>query len=92
MDTYEIREDGTLWHQAYDTENRSDLNAEGIMAICEIMTPVNHRWERDTMTGEVRFYTTVLKGKSYDWIEFSAYFVGGELKQLETIEKGLDLI
>lgn len=25
LDTYELREDGTLWHEAYDTEDHSDL-------------------------------------------------------------------
>ena len=84
MDRYEIRDDGTLWHETYDIEDRSDPKAEGLMALFGMMTRVNPRWERDTMTGEVRFYTC--SGNSQDWIEFSAYFVQGELKQLETIQ------
>ena|SRR3990167_134860 len=31
MDLYEIREDGTLWHETYDVKNNSDPKALGIM-------------------------------------------------------------
>ena len=93
MDHYEIREDGTLWHQEYDTEDRSDPNAEGLAALFGCMTRVNERWVQDDMTGEVRFYTYF--GDANDkqpiserWIEFSAYFASGQLKQLETISDG----
>ena len=29
LDLYEIREDGTLWHEDYDIEDQSDPDAEG---------------------------------------------------------------
>ena len=78
MDKYEIHADGTLWHQAYDVEDHSEPTAEGLMALLGMATSVNHRWERDTMTGEIRF--------AGDGCAFSAYFVGGELKHLEILE------
>ena len=84
MDSYEIREDGTLWHEAYDTEDRSDPNATGLNALRGKMTRINARWEQQAITGEVRFYTSRDK-PPLNWIELSAYFVNGELKQLEVI-------
>lgn len=42
---WEIREDGTLWHQDCEYEDRSDPNAEGFTRLLGSMTPVNHRWQ-----------------------------------------------
>jgi hypothetical protein len=57
LDLYEIREDGTLWREAYDVEDRSDPNAVGIMALAGCMTRVNKRFEqRTSYTGKIRFY------------------------------------
>jgi hypothetical protein len=53
MDLFEVREDGSLWREHYDIEDRSDPNAEGIMAIVGCMTRVNKRWQREPYTGEV---------------------------------------
>ena len=78
LDQYEIRTDGTLWHQDYDTEDRSDPSAEGFARLFGCATRVNERWEPVALTGEVVFY-------SGDF-EFSAYFVRGELKHLETLQ------
>lgn len=84
---YEIRGDGTLWHEDYDTEDRSDPNAEGLMALAGSATRVNKRFEQCLMTGEVRFYTGT--GPPDDgWLEFSAYFVEGKLLHLQTISDG----
>ncbi len=83
LDDYEIREDGTLWHQEYDIEDKSDKNAEGIFRLAGCLTRINERWEQDFLTREIRFYTNIgEKG----WIEFSAYFVKGQLKELNLIE------
>lgn len=81
LDHYEIREDGTLWHEEYDLEDRSDTKAEGFSRLFGIRTRVNPRWTQSRMTGEVRFYTD-----RDDWIEFSAYFIDGELKFLQPIK------
>lgn len=90
MDHYEIREDGTLWHQEYDTEDRSDPTAEGLAALFGCMTRVNERWVQDDMTGEVRFYTSIgsTPTTTGEWVEFSAFFVRGQLKHIETISDG----
>jgi hypothetical protein len=84
LDNYEIREDGTLWHEDYDTEDRSDPNAEGLRKFWGTITRVNKRWMPVLMTGEVIFYATA-KENPEEWFEFSAYFVGGKLKELHQI-------
>ena len=84
LDLYEIRTDGTLWHEEYEFEDHSDPEAEGAMALAGCMTRVNKRWVQCNMTGEIRFYQ--FAEKSEGWIEHSAYFVGGTLRELQTIE------
>lgn len=89
LDMYEIRKEGTLWHEDYDVEDRSDPNAEGIERLFGSCTKVNKRWEfEDKFIGEIRFYT-YLEHKDHNnkedewnddlWYEFSAYFVNGRL-------------
>lgn len=87
MDWYEIREDGSLWHEEYDTEDRSDPNAEGFERFFGSMTRVNQRWVPCEMTGEVRFYTSIgsTPTTTGDWLEFSAYFVRGQIKHVEQL-------
>jgi hypothetical protein len=86
MDLYEIREDGSLWHEVYDIEDRSDPNAEGLMALAGCMTRVNKQWEPCDMTGEIRFYTyTDEKDMRGSWVEFSAYMIGGKTNALVQI-------
>jgi hypothetical protein len=87
-DDYEIREDGTLWHEAHDIEDRSDPNAEGLLRLVGCMTATNKRWERDLMTGEIRFYTyTDQKDINGSWIEFSAYLENGVVMRINEISK-----
>lgn len=85
LDTYEIREDGTLWHEEYDIEDKSDRSKKGIERMFGCMSRVNERWEQVTnFTGEIRFYTSI----DTRWIDFSAYFVNGKLNQLHIIKDG----
>ena len=56
MDRYELRADGTLWHEEYDIGDRSDPEAEEVERLLGAMSRVNPRWERENFTGEVRFY------------------------------------
>ena len=87
MDSYEIREDGTLWHEDYDTEDRSDPKAEpgSIDSLSGMRTPVNHRWiQVPPFTGEIRFGCWKAE-KSID-LNFSAYFVDGKVKQIHQIK------
>lgn len=56
----------------------------------------NKRWERCKMTGEIRFYAYLSPDKDlggegvthseHDWLEWSAYFVDGKLKELHQIK------
>ena len=93
-DRYEIREDGTLWHEEYDTEDRSEAAKwehenpgqkapEALDKFIGCMTAVNQRWVMESkFTGEVRFYHYLNPG----WIEWSGYFVSGQLKELHLLE------
>lgn len=100
LDQYEIREDGTLWHETYEIEDQSPRGkwlAENpgqpepkwdILDWCGCGARVNKKWEQVTdFTGEVRFYTTLSKKHPYDgWIEWSAYFVKGALREMNLVE------
>lgn len=77
LDRYEIREDGTLWHEEYDIEDQSDPDAKGLEKLFGMITKVNYRWVPVPLTGEVLFYR--------DTKEFSAYFVNGVLKELHKL-------
>jgi hypothetical protein len=82
MDCYEIREDGTLWMQKYEIEDRSDPNAEGIARLCGMLSRVNLRWEPTKYTGSVDFYEWLNPG----WVEFCAIFIDGKLTHIQTTE------
>lgn len=87
MDLYQIREDGTLWFQDYDIEDKSDPNATNPFdQLCGCMTRVNKRWQAVDFTGEVRFYSSFSRDWS-DWIEWSAYFVGGLIRELHLVKR-----
>jgi len=82
LDLYEIREDGTLWHELYNIEDRSDPNKEGLERLFGSMTKINKKWEfMKNFIGEIYFYTIINK----DLIEFSSYFVNGKLKELHSL-------
>lgn len=86
LDNYEIREDGTLWHEEYDIEDRSDPNAEGFHRFRGMLTRGNKQWEQCFgFTGEILFYDVVDREHNTGWIEFSAYFVAGTLKELHCV-------
>lgn len=79
LEYYEIREDGSLWKQQHAKESIGSAVA----------------WIPFTgFTGEVCFYTQLseigrknrLCGGGKGWIEFSSYFVKGQLKHLELLE------
>lgn len=88
-DNYEIREDGTLWHEAYDIEDQSDPTKTGVERIVGMFATVNERWEPVPFTGEIRFYGYLkddgIQSDPEGWIEFSAYFHDGNLKELHQL-------
>ena len=87
LDNYEIREDGTLFHEAY--ESRTEDSPESPIGFYVRRDKL--RWEAVNLTGEIRFYTS-LPPKHSGWIEWSAYFVAGKLNQLHLIEHRLGTI
>ena len=81
LDHYEIREDGTLWHTAYDVEWVED-DAYFLKAY------LRHFNEREEFCGdfigEIRFYRQL--DKEYKiWEEYSAYFVKGQMREIHKI-------
>ena len=87
LDMYEIREDGSLWREEYDIEDHSNPNAEGLERFTGCMSRVNKRWVPETITGEICFYDFPT-GNHNDggWVEFSAYFVDGKLREINLIK------
>lgn len=78
LDNYEIRADGSLWREHYDTEDQSNPNATGIDRLVGIMARVRKHWEREPYTGEIRFYNYTVDRA----LVFSACFVDGQLAEL----------
>lgn len=99
MDSYEIREDGTLWVEIYETEDKSpatkfksehpgkQLPEElgGILGLCGYLSRVNKRSVQVMFTGEISFYTC-LGNHDSGWVEFSSYFLNGKLQQVNLVE------
>lgn len=84
MDFYLIDKDGQLFHEEYDTEDRSDPGATGWKALAGCATRVNQRMVRDDdFTGEIRFYDIPGDGQ---WIEFSSYFIKGKLQSVTLLQ------
>jgi len=78
LDKYEIRSDGTLWHEEYDVEDHSDPTATGIARLRGIMTRVNQRWVQVTdYTGEIEFGRWNKETNEVE--DYSTYFVAGQL-------------
>ena len=79
LDNYEIRKDGSLWHEDYDYEDQSDPSKEGIEKCFGILTKVNRRWEfMEYFTGEIRFYTII----DDVWFDFSTYVLHGKIEKI----------
>lgn len=85
LDRYEIRADGSLWHEVYDIEDCSDPNAKGLLRLKGAMTRANKRWEPERLTGEIRFYH--YDPSSGRRVEFSAYFIDGQLRELVDVSE-----
>jgi hypothetical protein len=88
LDLYEIREDGTLWHEDVERKWVEDKSA----LLGGYMERVSAEWKPVQMTGEIRFYTShgpmhkPGDGFGQWWIEYSAYFVDGKLQSMNLIE------
>lgn len=84
LDSYEIREDGTLWHEEYDIEDQSNPNAEGLLRFAGCMTRVNKRWVPTKFTGSINFYG---EGEDGEWLEYQTYFIGGIMQSITRVQK-----
>ena len=82
LDQYRIDEDGVLWREDYDIEDRSDPAAEGIFKFRGMLTRVNKRWVKETYTGEVEFHDFV-DGKR---LEYVAWVREGQVRDLVVSE------
>lgn len=101
-DLYEIREDGSLWHQAYDTEDQSGLGKwrkenkgkepdkkmlnDFHQCLFGCMTRINKRWEQESSFTGEIRFYSSITSGSNGWIEWSAYFVDGKTNQIKLIE------
>jgi len=85
LDDLEIREDGSLWKEHYDVEDHSDPKANGIASVFGSMARVNLRWEPEPYTGEICFHTSLGKDHS-GWIDFSAWFADGKIKEVSVLQ------
>lgn len=77
-DDYELREDGTLWRECYDSEIIIDPSSPLGMR----QDRRNIRWEQEVVTGEVCFYHLVKDESRHLWYEFQAWFRDGVLKEI----------
>lgn len=96
MDQYELREDGSLWLEHFDREDQSESGKwerehpgeelperlKGLRGLMGCMARVNKHWLPFLYTGEIRFYDSL---PDDGWIEWSAYFVEGRLKELHQV-------
>jgi hypothetical protein len=94
IDQFEIRKDGSLWHELYDFEDHSDGAKwkaqnpgkelpEGIDEFCGCMSRVNKRWEQVQFHGAIRFYDIPHPG---EWLEFCALYDSGKLLNIKLVE------
>jgi len=84
LDDFKICEDGKLWMEEYDTEDRSDPNAEGILRLAGSMAKIHKGWKwLKNFSGQLSFYTSYgppgQNGIGSGWVEFEAIFENGIL-------------
>lgn len=78
-ENWEIREDGTLWHEDVDYEDRSDKTAEpgSFKSLLGMMTPVNQRWVNVPWDGEFEIHNSVERDTGYVWYSVVFWFRDG---------------
>jgi len=84
-DRYEVRKDGTLWHESYDFIPRQAIQ-KGLRDLVGSTTRFNKQWNKVEMTGEIFFYDFIDNDKLKGWIEFSANFVEGNMESVNLVE------
>lgn len=78
LDQYEIREDGTLWHEA--SEIRVEKSADSVVGIK--MFRDNKRWEQEQPTGEIEIHTSLESAlePGHAWYSVRFWFRDGVVK------------
>jgi hypothetical protein len=75
LDIYEIREDGSLWHESYELSDRKGLKIERI----------NKKWESVDFNGKMKLTCSFGTGfKKY--LEFFAKFIDGKIYDCELLK------
>jgi len=95
LDLYVLGADGILYHEEYDVEDRSDPNAEGLMALCGLMTRVNKRLvPMPEFRGEISFYgqDPTNPDEDREWWEYSALFDDGKLLSIKRVSPALGVV
>lgn len=78
LDLYEIREDGTLWHDAYDLRIEDDDSSPmGIR-----MHRDNPRWKQVLYEGELEIHHCVGTAPDGTWYSFRFWFRNGIVKDM----------
>jgi len=74
LDHYEIREDGSLWHKAYDPRYEEDAEAPFGFVIHHD----NERWEREPFVGELEVHGGIQReGEPNRWYSVRFWFRDG---------------
>lgn len=91
LNNYLIDENGVLWREDYDTEDRSDPNAKGIVRLFGCMTRVNQKWVAvSDFNDEIEFYSEYPsygeKREHCGWTSFLAQFKNGQMTSIQIKE------
>lgn len=90
LDNYEIREDGTLWHERVVREWEENPNSP----IGGYLRDVSRKWMPvSDFEGGISFYTSIddgLGGPSRGWVEYKAVFVDSVLVSVHVVTSTLD--
>jgi hypothetical protein len=85
LDTYEIREDGTLWRDCY----KAEMVADDDSFFGFTLKTSDHYWKfEEEFDGLIRFYREDEANGGYKndaWIEYKALFMDGRIIKLEKL-------
>jgi hypothetical protein len=89
LDSYEIREDGTLWLRECEREHiDGDPNGKTISQKFGIIKEIKHWWTHVKTTRTIRMYDYQNNdGGVYDyWVEFEVVFIDGVIDKIKLIK------
>ena len=89
LDSYEIREDGTLWLRECEREHiAGDPNGKTFLEKFGIVKEIKHWWTHVKTTKTIRMYDYQNNdGGVYDyWVEFEVVFIDGVIDKIKPIK------